>query len=339
MLHERTCAYKPCSRLFTTDHYLKKFCSPVCYQHGHEYVCAYDACKKVFYSKQHKPKYCSISCGVSDRAVRDEEAIRAYLLANIQKPDDVDGCWIWIGSLHKHGYGQATVNRKQEGAHRVVYHYFRGPITDDLHVLHGPTCKTRACVNPLHMHLGTEVDNVRDRVEFGNNCVGSRSPKAKMTEIQALHILQDFHDKGMDDWEIAEKRRKPIKTVRAILNRETWKHIAPGKYPAIGNRRTRLNADIVREMRRLCEQEQWTWQAITAHINEIYPDVRLTYPMTWNVCNYKTWKSVKPASLEVESPMHDCQNTGPYCDCCGECLVCYGNDPCYAPGSEQHSLA
>lgn len=74
-----------------------------------------------------------------------------------------DGCWIWTGALSKRegrSYGRFMLERgRVEGAHRLSYEWFYGPISDDVEVDH--LCFTTHCVNPAHLDAVTPRENVR----------------------------------------------------------------------------------------------------------------------------------------------------------------------------------
>lgn len=88
------------------------------------------------------------------------------------------GCWFWQGTKNSCGYGYFYLGKghvgggKGTGAHRASYYLFKGPIPEGKFVLH--TCDNRNCVNPAHLFLGTQLDNMRDCVEKRRNCRGER---------------------------------------------------------------------------------------------------------------------------------------------------------------------
>lgn len=70
------------------------------------------------------------------------------------------GCWIWLGGLvDPKGYGSFKFDGESR-AHRSAWALFHGPIPDGLHVLH--RCDVPSCVNPAHLFLGTNNDNIAD---------------------------------------------------------------------------------------------------------------------------------------------------------------------------------
>lgn len=96
---------------------------------------------------------------------------------NVDAAGPPDACWLWTGgSVSRQGY--ARIGAGGKGApclfvHRVSWLIAFGPIPPGLFVLH--RCDVPLCVNPAHLFLGTQPDNVRDRVSKGRSARGDRS--------------------------------------------------------------------------------------------------------------------------------------------------------------------
>ena len=83
------------------------------------------------------------------------------------------GCWEWTGCRdkgHGKGYGLMGFNVR---AHRYSYERFVGPIPRGMLVLH--SCDNPGCVNPEHLRVGTDADNMRDRDSRGHHARGSKT--------------------------------------------------------------------------------------------------------------------------------------------------------------------
>ena len=84
------------------------------------------------------------------------------------EPITESGCWIWTGSLNKEGgYGTMRFKGERYLAHREAYKFFKGPIPKNMNVCH--TCDIPSCVNPDHLFIGTQKDNVRDCISKGRH--------------------------------------------------------------------------------------------------------------------------------------------------------------------------
>jgi hypothetical protein len=88
-------------------------------------------------------------------------------------------CIEWRGRRRRGGYGMAGSQR----AHRWAYEKFFGPIPDGLIVMH--TCDNPPCVNPLHLKVGTQGENIRDARDKGRLFYQSTRGRLRMPAHRA----------------------------------------------------------------------------------------------------------------------------------------------------------
>ncbi len=87
-----------------------------------------------------------------------------------KKVHKTDSCWLWTAYKQKppcQPYGCFRYKDKIEQAHRVSFMLFRGEIPNGLFVLHN--CHKPSCVNPDHLRLGTQLENMSESASLGRN--------------------------------------------------------------------------------------------------------------------------------------------------------------------------
>lgn len=94
-------------------------------------------------------------------------------------------CIVWTG--HKrYGYGQISDGTKKLLAHRVAFELANGPIAKGMVICH--RCDRPECVNPEHLFIGTQADNIRDMVSKGRHLTGEKNPASDLTPEQVKQI-------------------------------------------------------------------------------------------------------------------------------------------------------
>lgn len=158
------------------------------------------------------------------RGLSREEAFRWHMPEDPPK----EGCWEWRGRMDLCGYGKVRFGGKTHGAHRASYGVFKGEIPKGMKVLHDPVlCNNPPCVNPNHLRVGTQADNMRDRVLAGTHQRGGEgSHFAKLTEDDVRNIRNSYAAGGINYSELAHKYSVTASTVSDVVRRKTWRHIA-----------------------------------------------------------------------------------------------------------------
>ena len=71
---------------------------------------------------------------------------------------DLGPCWIWKGSVNEIGYGKLHIDKKLWRPHRFTWIQENGEIPKPFILDH--LCRVRNCVNPMHLDLVTNKENI-----------------------------------------------------------------------------------------------------------------------------------------------------------------------------------
>ena len=106
--------------------------------------------------------------------------------------DKSGACWLWTAAKGRKGYGQMRISGKLRIAHRLSWELANGPIPGGLFVCH--RCDVTSCVNPAHLFLGTNRDNILDSMAKGrlnakaHGVPGERHSQARFTDLQVQEM-------------------------------------------------------------------------------------------------------------------------------------------------------
>lgn len=154
-----------------------------------------------------------------------EFIITSELLKRFEKKFiKTNSCWIWNGTITKKGYGQFWY--KEIGtilAHRVSYRIYKNKIPDGLNVLH--KCDNPPCVNPDHLFLGTQKDNMIDMTQKGRrgacHMFGPKNPNSIYSEAQ-VNEMRSLYSRGYNISKIHKIFGGTYQSVWYIIKGKSW---------------------------------------------------------------------------------------------------------------------
>jgi hypothetical protein len=80
-------------------------------------------------------------------------------------PEPNSGCWLWLGSVHRFGYGQLRVDGKLRQATHLALEIAGKPRPAGAFALH--SCDNPYCCNPDHLSWGTQSENMQGAARRG----------------------------------------------------------------------------------------------------------------------------------------------------------------------------
>lgn len=136
-----------------------------------------------------------------------------------------NGCEEWLGSYYPNGYGQfrgmCKSGKWHFRAHRFSYEMHYGPFNYSLFVCH--KCDNRRCVNPEHLFLGNQKENIADCIRKGRNAKGEKQHKAKLSQRMVARIRYAAEHSKLTYKELAKAFDVHASTIGFVVTERTWK--------------------------------------------------------------------------------------------------------------------
>jgi hypothetical protein len=132
-----------------------------------------------------------------------------------------DGCWLWTDRrIKRYGYGQFNVRTdagpwKPVRAHRMAWTLMHGAIPDGKVIMH--TCDVTHCVNPRHLRIGTQADNLSDMRAKGRG-FGALTP-------DQVRLARAWLAKGVTATEIASRLGVSLDVARRAADGTNYKWV------------------------------------------------------------------------------------------------------------------
>lgn len=126
-----------------------------------------------------------------------------------------NGCWIWTGAFggSRSPRPQIRVNWKLYYVTRYIWENVKGPIG---HLLVCHRCDDNRCVNPDHLFLGTQTENMRDASRRG------KFPGKVTINEEVVATIKQLRDRGLTHNEISISTGIPMGTIGHILIGNRW---------------------------------------------------------------------------------------------------------------------
>lgn len=130
-----------------------------------------------------------------------------------------DECWDWVGSKNPKGYGNFWIGNKITSAHRFSYFMYCGNFDFNLCVCH--SCDNRSCVNPSHLFLGTQTDNMKDMVDKKRSSRGENQFGSILKEYM-IESIRKRYSEGETGVSLGLEYGVSKGTISAICRGEKW---------------------------------------------------------------------------------------------------------------------
>lgn len=185
-----------------------------------------ESCGSTFYRDKRctwahwvRVRFCSRKC-VGAAKTASAASVRPDIRSAFDKHvEHSPACWEWTGLKDKDGYGIFPYAKKQWRAHRLALILNGTEVPDGMMACHH--CDNPGCVNPSHLYVGSDADNIRDKVARGRAPAGEQGYQAKLTNSDVGAIRRSTERVVV----LAARYSVSHSTISMIRSRKTWKHI------------------------------------------------------------------------------------------------------------------
>lgn len=217
----------------------------------------------------------------------EHECLRALYVRNWDVQGS--GCWNVRGEPNGSGYIQVG-SRKRILAHRAAYIAWSGPIPEGLVVRH--TCDNRRCINPGHLVLGTQKQNIQDAVDRGRMPRGDNHHNALITREIARAIVRQRNE-GDGSTDLAECYGVSRTVVKGIVRGTMWaadtadipRNVPKWKGQS-GSRNGSAKLDEYK-VRQIAKEV-----TTGTSLKDLAEEYGVSYQTVWNISKGKSWSSV-----------------------------------------------
>lgn len=139
-------------------------------------------------------------------------------------------CLNYEGFTNRWGYGLQYYEGRTRLAHRVAYVNFHDvPLRSIDGELVRHTCDNPTCINPEHLLLGTQQDNMDDKMRRGRHkaCKGTANGRARLEPSDVKYIREHYKRGSQEFGTVALGRKFGLHdcTIGRILRKELWSHV------------------------------------------------------------------------------------------------------------------